>query len=125
MTHLKLAEVRSTETPAATMRTYTSPTTEVPSPLALWRTEMAAGTAGPVHTVDVDHVVVVLEGSLLAEVDGEQHVVAPGDALTLPAGSSRRLASGEDEPLVTLTAAQPGSAAQVAASEPVPIPWAR
>lgn len=125
MTHLKLAEVRSTETPAATMRTYTSPTADVPSSLAVWRTEMAPGSSGPAHSVDTDHVVIVLEGVLVAEVDGARHEVGAGDALKLPAGSARRLGSGDGGPLVTLTAAQPGSTARVGDSEPVPVPWAR
>ncbi len=125
MTHLKLADARSIETPAATMRTYTSPTADVPASLAVWRTEMAAGTSGPTHVIDLDHVVVVIEGTLLAEVDGARLAVGVGDAVKLPAGATRRLASGPAAPVVTLTAAEPGSTARLEGGEPVPVPWAR
>lgn len=125
MTHVKLSEARTSDTPVATMSTYASPTTTPAAKLAVWRTQMPAGTAGPLHVVDVEHVVVVLEGTLVAEVDGARHEVATRDGVILPAGSERRLCAGTDEPLVTLTAATPGSSAQVAGASPVPVPWAR
>ena len=98
--HLPVADARVVATPAATMRTYASPTTAVPAPFAVWRTEMAAGTAGPLHVVDVDQVVVVVSGQLHAAVDGREMVVPAGDSALLPAGVERRLAAGP-EGLVT------------------------
>lgn len=46
------------ETPNAVMRRY--PGTDT----ALWRTEMAPGATGPSHIVNLEQVVVVLEGQL-------------------------------------------------------------
>ena len=125
MPHIPAQAARLTQTPAATMRTYASPSTPVPAPVAIWRTEMTADAAGPVHVVDQDQVVVVVSGRLDAEIDGESASVPAGDALLVPAGSSRRLTAGGGDPLVTVTAAVPGAVAVVAGGDPVPVPWAR
>jgi len=124
MPYLPLADARVVETPAAIMRTYASPTTVVPAPVAVWRTEMAAGTAGPLHVVDVDQVVVVVAGQLRAEVGGQEFVVPAGDSALLPAGVERRLGAGAGV-LITVTASQPGASARVGAGDPVAVAWAR
>jgi quercetin dioxygenase-like cupin family protein len=124
MTHIRLRETRVAETPAATMRTYASPTTAVGAAVAVWRTEMAAGSAGPLHTIDTDQVVVVLEGELAAEIDGRSCSVSAGDSVVLPARSQRQLTAGANG-LVTLTASTPGARARVGEGDPVPVPWAR
>ncbi|MGY1809296.1 cupin domain-containing protein [Blastococcus sp. SYSU D00669] len=124
MSLIRLSEARVVQTPAATMRTYASPTTPRPAPVAVWRTDMAPGAAGPVHSVDVDQVVVVVEGALVAELDGAQERIATGDSVLLPAGAERRLVAG-DSGAVTVTSSVPGGKAQAAGAEPVPVPWAR
>ena len=123
MSHLPVTAARVVETPAATMRTYASPTTENRAPVAVWRTEMAAATSGPVHVVDLDQVVVVVSGELTAEVDGTAFVVPAGDSALLPADAERRLTAGP-EGLVTVTASLPGASARIGAGDPVPVPWA-
>jgi quercetin dioxygenase-like cupin family protein len=123
MSHLPVATARVVETPAATMRTYASPTTDAHAPVAVWRTEMAAGVAGPLHVVDVDQVVVVVSGELTAEVAGTAFVVPAGDSALLPADAERRLTAGPDG-VVTVTASLPGATARIGAGDPVPVPWA-
>ena len=124
MIHTRIEEARVVTTPAATMRTYASPTAPAATDVAVWRTEMAPGVSGPLHAVDTDQVVVVVEGNLSAEIDGRRCDVPTGDSLLLPAGSLRRLAAGDSE-LVTVTASAPGATALVGDADPVPVPWAR
>jgi quercetin dioxygenase-like cupin family protein len=124
MSHIQLQDARAVATPAATMRTYTSPTTPARAGLAVWRTEMAAGTSGPLHSVDVEQVVVVVGGELSAEIDGQRYDVVAGDAVLLPAGLERRLTAGEAG-LVTVTASAPGAMARAGDADPVAVPWAR
>lgn len=124
MNHTSLADARVVETPAATMRTYASPTMPGAADVAVWRTEMAAGASGPLHAVDTDQVVVVVEGRLSAEVAGHRCSVSTGDSVVLPAGAPRRLTAGEDG-LVTLTASAPAATARVGDGDPVPVPWTR
>lgn len=118
-----LEATRTVETPAAAMRTYASPSHAISAEVSVWRTEMAPGSAGPLHCVDHDHVVVVLEGRLDAEIDGELVQATPGDCVVLGAGVPRQLTAG-DAGLVMLTAARPGSLATAGDADPVPIPWA-
>jgi quercetin dioxygenase-like cupin family protein len=118
-------EVRTIETAAATMRTYASPTTEPPTDVAVWRTELQAGTAGPLHTVDRDHVVVVVNGTLEVLLEEDRFDVPAGAAVTLSAGATRQLAAAPDGPVVTVTAARPGSSATVGDAAPVDVPWGR
>lgn len=111
------ADTETHVTPNATMRRY--PGSEV----ALWRTEMAPDARGPLHRIDVDQVVVVLEGSLEVTLDGELRAMGPGDSVLLPAGLERQLVAGQAG-VVTVSSALPGGVAQVADGEPVVVPWA-
>ena len=52
---------------------------------------MAPGARGPLHAVDHEQVVTVIEGSLEASVDGATSAVSPGDAATIPPGATRQL----------------------------------
>jgi quercetin dioxygenase-like cupin family protein len=124
MTFTSLSDAIAFETPNAVMRTYASPAVGDNS-LAVWRTEMVPGASGPLHATDVEQVVVVVDGRLLAVVDGVERVLEPGDAVVLAAGTVRRLANAGDLPVVTFTAAQPGAMATAGDAAPVPVPWAR
>ena len=120
-----MSELRTVATPAATMRTYASPSTEPPADVAVWRTELPAGTAGPLHSIDRDHVVVVVEGTVDVLLGGEQLHVPSGASIVLPAGVPRRIAAAAGSPAVTVTSARPDSRATVGDGEPVEVPWAR
>ena len=120
---ITLDETRAVETPAATMLTYASPTTPTVAPVAVWRTSMGPKVSGPLHSIDTDHVVVVLDGALVAEIDDVESVVDAGECVILPAGVIRKLTAGPAG-VVTLTSALPGSKAALGDSEPVSVPWA-
>jgi quercetin dioxygenase-like cupin family protein len=114
----------SFETPNAVMRTYASPE-HTGTALAVWRAEMAPGAAGPDHVVDVEQILVVIEGRLDAEVGDETHALAAGDSLVLPAGVRRRLHTAGDAPVAFLACSPGGAIATAAGRDPVTIPWAR
>ena len=124
MNHLvTLAGARTIETPAAAMRTYASPSADGTADVSVWRTDMAPDTSGPAHVIDTDHVVVVVEGVLMAVVDGTTVEATAGDCVVLPRGAERRLSAGPSG-VTTLTAAQPGSTARAGDADPVRVPWA-
>ena len=56
-THITISGNITIETPAASMRTYASPSADGAADVSVWRTEMAPDTSGPVHVIDTDHVV--------------------------------------------------------------------
>ena len=122
-TLVTLHAARTIDTPAASMSTYASPTTEPASDLSVWRTQMQPNTSGPTHTIDTDHVVVIIQGRLTALVGNAAVEANVGDCVVLPAGRVRQLSAGPDG-VVTVTAAQPGSTASAGDADPVRVPWA-
>lgn len=119
-----LADARPVVTPAATMRTYASPSGPAFAAIAVWRTEMPADGAGPVHSVSEDQVIVLVEGSLSVTLADQQHELGPADAIVLPAGVARQVTAGPHG-AVGILASLPGATASVAGADPVPVPWAR
>ena len=113
-----LDDTQAHVTPNATMRRY--PGTEV----AVWRTEMAAEARGPRHRIDVDQVIVVVDGALEVHLDGESRLMGAGGSVLLPAGRERQLVAAGDG-AVLLCASVPGGVARVGDGEPVEVPWAR
>ena len=120
---IRFADTRVLATAAATMRTYVSPTSANESDISVWRSEMQPDTAGPAHSIDTDHIVVIVDGRLDAEIGGERVEAHPGDCVLLRAGTSRRLTAGPTG-VTTLTVAVAGSTAAAGESEAVPVPWA-
>jgi quercetin dioxygenase-like cupin family protein len=57
------------------------------SELSLWQIELAPGSTSPRHHMDREEVFLGLEGHAVAEIDGAEHVLGPGDCLILPAGT--------------------------------------
>ncbi|HET9632711.1 MAG TPA: cupin domain-containing protein [Terrabacter sp.] len=121
--HIPLDTARTVTTAAATMRTLVSPSTSPAMEVAVWRTELPAGAAGPRHTIDGDQLVVVVSGTVAVDVDDTAYEVGAGDAFLLPGGSPRVLAAAGGEPATTITVGRPGARAAVGDGEPVPVPW--
>jgi quercetin dioxygenase-like cupin family protein len=118
-----LPDARTVSTPAATMRTLTSPTTGPAMPTAIWRTDLAADTPGPDHAIDGDQFVVVVAGAIEVRIDGRDHRVAEGDGIKLPAGSHRVIAAADGRPASTITFGPPEARATVGEGDPVLVPW--
>jgi quercetin dioxygenase-like cupin family protein len=98
------AETRRTETPNAVMTTLASPT-QGNSSQALWRVEMVAGHAGPLHGIDAEQVWTVLAGGANIEVGADQAKLGSGDTIVLPADVSRRITADKEEGLVAIVTA--------------------
>ena len=113
-----LAAARDHTTPNATMRRYAGAT------IAVWRTEMAPGAIGPLHTIDREQTLVVVEGELTATIAGAVVVAQAGDAVSIPPGVERQLANHGAAMAVAVVAALPGGVARVGDGDPVVIPWA-
>jgi quercetin dioxygenase-like cupin family protein len=75
------------------MTTLASPTQGPTGGISLWKIAMRAGQRGPLHVIDSEQVWHVLAGEADVEVDGEVHRVRAGDAVVLPAGAVRVVAS--------------------------------
>jgi quercetin dioxygenase-like cupin family protein len=101
---IRSAETRRTETPNAVLTTLASPT-QGNSNQAVWRVEMTAGHAGPLHGIDAEQVWTVLAGGANVEVGADQANVGTGDTIVLPADVSRRITADTEEGLVAIVTA--------------------
>lgn len=122
MTVVTLAAAAEFKTPNATMRTYASPE-HGGSTVAVWRTEMAPGAAGPTHILSTEQIIVVLRGRLTLVYDDETVTLGAGDSVTVPADVPRQVRNDTDELLLTVSAALPNVTASAGDADPVPVPW--
>jgi quercetin dioxygenase-like cupin family protein len=104
MNVIRGAETRRTETPNAVMTTLASPT-QGNSGQAVWRVEMAAGHAGPLHGIDAEQVWTVLAGGASIEADADDVALESGDTIVLPADVPRRVTANPVEGLVAIVSA--------------------
>lgn len=121
---VSLNDAAQVQTPNAVMYTYASPE-QGGCALAVWRTEMAPGAAGPPHALSTELVVVVLAGVLTLESQGEVRTLQVGDGATVPAHVVRQVRNAGDEPVLTLSAGLPNATARAGDADPVPVPWTR
>lgn len=114
-------------TPLNSTAVHTTPTAEMcrypGSAVAVWRSTTAPGTAGPVHRIDREQVVVVVEGTLSVTIADATVEAGPGDAVLLPAGAVRQLRNDGSVPVVTISSAVPASLATVGDGDAVIVPW--
>lgn len=87
----RAADARRTTTPNAAMTTLASPTLSASDGMSLWVVEMDAGARGPLHIVDSEQLLTVLDGTVAIAVGGASHDLRAGDAITLQAGVERRI----------------------------------
>jgi len=66
--------------------------------LAIRRFELAPGGSVPKHTNEVEHEQYVLEGEYVVGIDGEEHTVAAGDSIFIPAGTVHWYRNDGDDP---------------------------
>ena len=111
---IRSSETRRTETPNAVMTTLASPT-QGAAGRAVWRVEMAAGQAGPLHGIDAEQVWTVLAGGASVEFGAQAAVLRPGDTAVLPANVGRRITADPAAGLVAIVTAPAGMRAYVLA----------
>ncbi|CCQ37408.1 cupin 2 barrel domain protein [Natronomonas moolapensis 8.8.11] len=66
--------------------------------LAIRRFELEPGASVPKHTNELEHEQYVLEGEYVVGIDDEEHTVAAGDSLFIPAGTVHWYRNDRDAP---------------------------
>ncbi|MEU7633242.1 cupin domain-containing protein [Nocardia sp. NPDC049220] len=112
-------DTRRTETPGGVMTTLASPTQGGAS-LALWRVEVPADTAGPLHFIDVEQIWTVLSGRIDIAIEGSEITAAEGDTVILPANALRQVRTGEG--FAAIVTAQAGARAGTPGSDSTVVP---
>jgi quercetin dioxygenase-like cupin family protein len=98
---------RRTETPNATMTTLASPA-QGGARHAVWRVDMRAGQAGPLHAIDKEQIWTVLDGAAAVDLGDETVTIEPGDTLVIPADAPRRVWTSSASGLSAVVVAQAG-----------------
>ena len=78
------------------MTTLASPSLGGPSRTSLWRVEVKAGQAGPVHYIDSPQIWTVLSGRSSICVQGTAHELATGDTIVIDGASERQVVATDD-----------------------------
>src|SRR5690349_17861127 len=63
-----------------------------------WHLVLAPGSDGAPHSVTREEIFMVLTGTAVATLDGDDHPLGPGDTLIVPAGVPFALANPGDQP---------------------------
>ncbi|MGW5253942.1 cupin domain-containing protein [Streptomyces sp. NPDC004012] len=92
--------------------------------LCAWRTEIPAGTEGPVHTVTREEILHVLGGELLVTLDGRTERITAGDTVIVNSGTALGVQNPTDEVAVFWVTTSVGLEAELADGTRIAPPWA-
>ncbi|MBX3625923.1 MAG: cupin domain-containing protein [Rhizobacter sp.] len=91
---------------------------------AVWRLSMAPGTAPRTHRLTREEIFVALSGRAEVTLAGQQHTLAAGSALVVPADADFALSNPHDEPFEAVAVLPVGGQAVVPGEAPFVPPWA-
>jgi quercetin dioxygenase-like cupin family protein len=90
----------------------------------VWRVNLAAGSTVPGHHLDREEIFHALTGTLVATIDGQDHVLHTGDTLMVPPGSVLQLQVPPADRFEAVVVVPVGAQATFAAGgEPFAPPW--
>lgn len=92
--------------------------------LCAWRGEIPAGTKAPVHTVSREEVLHLLDGELLATLDGGTERITAGDTVIVHAGTAFGVENPGGRTAVTWVTTSVGLEALLADGTRLVPPWA-
>jgi quercetin dioxygenase-like cupin family protein len=93
------------------------------SETCVWHITIPPGTPGTPHALDREEIFVALAGQARVELDGQDSVLAPGDALVVPAGRSFSLSNPGPEPFLALAVLPVGGRAVLPDGACFSPPW--
>lgn len=111
------------ETHGSHFHSYVSPS-RGSSQLCAWQLAIPADLCGVAHRPSREEVLLVLDGTLRATVDGTSSALQPGDVLLVPADSELRIDAGPTGVTAWVTTT-PGMQAAMADGTRFSPPWAR
>jgi mannose-6-phosphate isomerase-like protein (cupin superfamily) len=92
---------------------------------SVWRVEVQPGADAIPHELTREEILVVIDGTARATLDGVAEDVAAGGAIVVPAHTPFSLAAVGSQPVVALAYLPVGGQAQVGNGEPFTPPWAQ
>jgi quercetin dioxygenase-like cupin family protein len=111
MSVIRTSQSRQSQTPAATMTTFASPTLGA-AERPIWRVDVVPGApAGPAHVIDVEQIWVFTDGGADVELGGQTHALRAGDAIVLPGDAERRVVGDPETGFSAIVTAPAGGRA--------------
>lgn len=109
--------------PGTTFTSLASPSRGTSTDVALWRLTMAPRNPATAHSVTRIELFTVLAGAPHVRVGGEDHHLAPGDTLVVPADAVFELSNPGDEVFEAIVAFPAGGQAAMPGTDPFVPPW--
>lgn len=104
-------------------RSYVAPS-RGSTTLCAWQLQVAPHTAGVAHRPDREEVLLVQDGALHVEIDGDRRVAHAGDVVLVPAGARFTVGTGPDAATAWVTTTA-GLRATTDDGTVITPPWAR
>jgi quercetin dioxygenase-like cupin family protein len=92
---------------------------------SVWRLEVSPGSEPVPHAMTREEILVVLEGTARASIDGAVEDVPAGSAIVVPADATFALGAAGSEAVVALAYLPVGGQAKIGDEEPFTPPWAQ
>ena len=93
------------------------------SETCVWRITLPPGTPATPHAISREEIFVALSGEARIQLDGRDHVLAPGDTLVVPAGEVFSLSNPGADPFTALAVVPVGGQAVFPSGERFSPPW--
>ncbi len=91
---------------------------------AVWEVTVEPGVAGSAHYLTREETFVALEGSAIAEIDGQRHELTAGNALVVRAGLAFSLSNPGQQPFRALAVYPVGGQVMMGEQPAFTPPWA-
>jgi mannose-6-phosphate isomerase-like protein (cupin superfamily) len=90
---------------------------------SVWKITLAARAAGTPHSLSREEVFVALSGTALAQIGGDTHLLAEGDALIVPAQTEFTLSNPGPDAFVAIAVLPVGGTARIGQAPAFAPPW--
>ena len=121
---VRSAEAPSWELPGWKMSGLASPS-RGSTELSTWRVSIDPNTDGPLHTVDREIVLMVLEGVATVTLEGTAVAIPAGDAFVIPPHTERKLGNAHDTQCELISVMGADGRSVRSDGSPSFIPWAQ
>lgn len=95
------------------------------SEASVWRVEISSDADAVTHELTREEILVIIEGTARATIDGVVEEVTAGGAIVVPPHTPFSLTAVGDKPLIPVAHLPVGGQAKVGSGEPFTPPWAQ
>jgi quercetin dioxygenase-like cupin family protein len=120
---IRNTNIKKYDIPTAQFATYAAPSLGSKE-TAVWRIALKAKSEGLTHQLTREEIILAIDGSAIADIDGERHVVSAGETLIIPAYVDFALSNPNEAGFAAIAIFPVGGQAVVGKDVPFTPPWA-